>query len=42
MNALQVKLEMERLVPAKMTWEVEEIEFFCSRQSFPRRAKCHE
>jgi hypothetical protein len=26
MNALQVKAEMERLVPAKMTWVVEEID----------------
>jgi hypothetical protein len=26
MNALQVKAEMERLVPTKMTWDVEEIE----------------
>jgi hypothetical protein len=39
MNALQVKLEMERLVPAKMTWEVEEIEFFLFKTVFPSKGE---
>jgi hypothetical protein len=39
MNALQVKLEMERLVPAKMTWEVEEIEFFLFKIVFPSKGE---
>jgi hypothetical protein len=39
MNALQVKMEMERLVPAKMSWEVEEIEKNTFETVFPSKGE---
>jgi hypothetical protein len=39
MNALQVKMEMERLLPAKMSWEVEEIEKNTFETVFPSKGE---
>jgi hypothetical protein len=39
MAALQVKVEMERLVPAKMTWVVEEIEQNKFKTIFPSKGE---
>jgi hypothetical protein len=41
MNALQVKEEMERLVPAKMTWVVEEIDKNRYKTVFPTKGEMH-
>jgi hypothetical protein len=41
MNALQVKAEMERLVPAKMTWVVEEIDKNRYKTIFPTKGEMH-
>jgi hypothetical protein len=41
MNALQVKAEMERLVPAKMTWVVEEIDKNRYKTVFPTKGEMH-
>jgi hypothetical protein len=39
MNAMQVKMEMERLVPAKVSWEVEEIEKNTFKTIFPSKGE---
>jgi hypothetical protein len=37
MNAMQIRLELERLVPAKVNWEVEEIEKNIFKTVFPSK-----
>jgi hypothetical protein len=39
MNAVQVKLELERLVPAKVSWVVEEIEKNMFKTIFPSKGE---
>jgi hypothetical protein len=35
MNAMQIRMELERLVPAKVAWEVGEIEMNVFKTVFP-------
>jgi hypothetical protein len=39
MNAMQIRMELERLVPAKVAWEVEEIERNVFKTMFPLKGE---
>jgi hypothetical protein len=39
MNVMQIRMELERLVPAKVAWEVEEIERNIFKTVFPSKGE---
>jgi hypothetical protein len=39
MNVMQIRMELERLVPAKVAWEVEEIERNVFKTVFPLKGE---
>jgi hypothetical protein len=39
MNVMQIRMELERLVPAKVAWEVEEIERNIFKTVFPSKGQ---